>query len=726
MRLHEGLNEQQLDAVNTIDGPLLILAGAGSGKTRTIIHRTANIILSGAAMPYQILALTFTNKAASEMKERIEQFNISNLSDMWMGTFHSICARILRMHAEAIGYTRYFSIYDEDDSKSVISAVLKEMGTANKKITPGHLKSVISKAKEKMLTPEEFDTEFSGYFDILDIGRVYRLYQKRLKDSNAMDFDDLLLNTVLLFESSDEILSYYQNRFKYILVDEYQDTNMIQYRIVSMIAAKHKNVCVCGDDDQCIYSWRGADLRNILEFELNFPQAKVIRLEENYRSTKNILDAANALIENNQARKGKKLFTQRSGGDKLSLFAAYNESEEAEHIASEIEKLRRAEVSLSDTAILYRVNSQSRMLEESLLRRRIAYQIIGGIRFYDRMEVKDILAYLRLAVNPDDSVSFARAVSVPRRGVGAASIDKLREYTEFKGYDLISSCRNASEIPSLSASAKASLVSFALLTDEISSAQSLPDAVKTAINGSGYLKMLKEDTSDKAQSRTDNLNELMNAAADFERTSEDSSLAAFLENAALISSIDLSQNEGGLVKLMTVHNAKGLEFDYVFISGLEDGLFPITRSDRSDEDLEEERRLCYVALTRAKKKLYLSYSKMRRTYNSYDYRLPSRFLTEIPDELFIKEGDASEKKRESSYESFPSYRQKAKTTFSFEPEKKRKAENEYAEGDKISHPDWGDGLVVSVKNSDGDQIITAAFAGLGIKKFVSGYGESKL
>lgn len=731
MYTHDELNDRQKEAVFSTQGPLLILAGAGSGKTRTIIHRIAYIIQSGLAKPYQILALTFTNKAAGEMKTRITGFGIENVTEMWMGTFHSVCARLLRIHAEAVGFDRSFTIYDEDDSKALISQIVKESKITDRKISAGHIKAIISKAKEKMIDADEFENTCDDLAELGLIAGVYKEYQKRIKDNNAMDFDDLLLNTVRLFEQNEEILAHYQNRFQYILVDEYQDTNLLQYKIVSAVARKHNNICVCGDDDQSIYSWRGADIRNILEFEVDYPNAKVVKLEENYRSTKNILEAANALIKNNKSRKGKNLYTAGALGDKISLFMAMRDLEEAEHIASEIEEIMDEGENLSQVAVLYRINAQSRILEESLMRKRIPYQIIAGTRFYERMEVKDIMAYLKLASNNRDNVSFLRAVSSPRRGIGSVSLERIATYSEFKKYDMVKTALNAEAIPSLSRGVKDKLYDFGRLIVGIkqTAETSLSEAVTSAIYDSGYLNMLKAERNDRAQARIDNLNELINAAKDFEKTSEDASLEAFLENASLISAVDMSSDHSGMVKLMTVHNAKGLEFDCVFITGLEEGLFPLYRSIESEAELEEERRLCYVALTRAKKRLHLSFSSSRRLYSAPEVRRPSRFIDEIPSEL-IETTEGELLKHSNAYvaeavvEKIPSelpdftYRTKEKL-------KKKNKTYDFDPGNKIMHPVWGEGTVISVNRSGSDRIITAAFAGLGIKKFISEICEVK-
>lgn len=727
MNLLEGLNEMQQTAVQKTNGPLLILAGAGSGKTRTIIHRIAYILQNTGTKPYRILALTFTNKAAEEMKERIRAFGIPEIDEMWMGTFHSICARILRHDADKIGFNRNFTIYDEQDTKALVTKCMEELDLNNRDMSAAVVKDIISKAKDNALSPDDFASIYEDNFRYETAGKIYRLYQKKLKENNAMDFDDLLFHTLTLLREHEDVLEYYQNRFEYILIDEYQDTNHLQYEITNMIAQKNKNICVCGDDDQSIYGWRGADIRNILEFEKDYPDASVVRLEQNYRSTDVILKAANEVISNNTARKGKNLWTNQTGGDKINLIQSSRDLDEADLISREIVALHDSGVKYGEIAMLYRINAQSRILEESLLRRAIPYQIVGGTRFYDRMEVKDILAYLKLSVNRVDSIAFARAVSAPKRGIGAASFDKLAEYAEFKGIDLVEACLQAQHIPTLSASAKLKLTAFGIFVQElyeVSRNETLHEAVEKAVKGSGYLEMLQDGKLENKESRIENLHELINAAEEFEDTSDDTSLEAFLENAALIAGADVMNREEGQVLLMTVHNSKGLEFRVVFVPGLEEGIFPLPKAIENPNELEEERRLCYVAITRAKEKLYLSFAQYRKVFGSGEYRLPSRFLKEIPQEL-IKMHTEISNAQAYQQKSAPSKPGSAMPSAHKEITKDTSSTEQFRAGDKISHPAWGEGTIVSTENSGDDAIITAAFAGLGIKKFVLGYAKIK-
>ena len=725
MNLLGELNEMQQKAVLSTAGPLLILAGAGSGKTRTIIHRIAYILQNTNTKPYEILALTFTNKAAGEMKERIKTFGISNIDEMWMGTFHSICARMLRMHGDKIGFGRNFTIYDESDVKNLIIKIIDELELDNKKISPASVREVISKAKDDAISAENFDELYADEPRYESVGRIYVRYQKKLKENNAMDFDDLLFNTIILFKQNPEILELFQNRFKYILIDEYQDTNRLQYEITYMLAQKHNNICVCGDDDQSIYGWRGADIRNIMEFEKDYPKSNVIRLEQNYRSTANILQAANEIIENNLSRKGKKLWTTEAPGEKLHLFATQRDLEEADIIAKQIAELKDSGRQYGEIAVLYRMNAQSRILEESLMRRDIPYQIVGGTRFYDRLEIKDMLAYLKFAANGKDTIAFARAVSSPKRGIGAATVDKIDEYAHFKNISILDACLNAEAIPSISTSMKIKLQKFGELIVDIYDEclhHSLHDGVKKAVTESGYIEVLQNGKLDNKESRIENLHELINAAEEFEETSDDASLEAFLENASLIAGTDSMREDEEQVLLMTMHNSKGLEFNVVFIPGMEEGIFPLSRSMDDVTKLEEERRLCYVAITRAREMLYLSYAQYRKMYGSGEYRQRSRFIEELPEELVITHVHEPKVEQKTTTDKTVVKTPKILKEATKNPELEAKTFNV---GDTIDHPAWGKGTIVSMDNSDDDAIITAAFAGLGVKKFILGYAKIK-
>lgn len=737
MDLLSMLNDKQQQAVTCVNGPLLILAGAGSGKTRTIIHRIAYIIENGYAKPWEILALTFTNKAAGEMRERIDSMGIPFTSDIWMGTFHSICARILRIEGDNLGFTSNFSIYDDDDTKRLLKTILKELDISDKEFPVESVKAQISLLKNDLQTSDDYLDEHGDFdegYTEARIAQIYSEYQKRLLSANAMDFDDLLLNTNILFAKCPEVLNKYKNRFKYILVDEYQDTNISQYAIISKLAEGHRNICVCGDDDQSIYGWRGASIRNILEFEDDFEDAKIIRLEQNYRCTKNILNAANGVIEHNKKRMGKTLFTDNEEGDIIKYLHANSDLEEASIIAREIFCLNEYhDIPYSDIAILYRTNAQSRVLEEGLMRRNIPYQIVAGTKFYDRMEIKDILAYLKLLVNPKDDVAFIRIINTPKRGIGPASIEKIRDYAFMKGISMYEVIKDIETCPLFKGSVKEKLILFKDTMAElerISKENSLMDTVINTIHLSGYEQMLKEGKVENAQNRLENLDELVNAAGDFENNEEDGSLEAFLENAALVAGVDSYDENSSKVLLMTLHNAKGLEFNIVFMPGMEENLFPTYRAVNEESEMEEERRLCYVGITRARKKLYMSSAETRRVYGRNEYRNPSRFLLEVPDELIEGIGVIKESNKEKEiehtrvkkmYDPYANTIRQTQNLF--------KQNNTFDEkinpGDKINHSAWGEGTVVSIEGSGEDMKITAAFPEIGIKKFMASVAKFK-
>ena len=725
MDILSGLNDMQQEAVKTVSGPLLILAGAGSGKTRTVIHRIAYLMTECGVAPWRILALTFTNKAAGEMRERIDAFGIENTNEIWMGTFHSVFARILRRHAEYIGFTSDYSIYDETDKKNLIKEVMASLSMNEKVISPDAVMNLISDAKNNAVFTSDYEKEYGFYTFKRDIAKAYDVYQKKLAENNAMDFDDLLLNAYRLFTENPSVAESYQDRFLHVLIDEYQDTNRLQYEIVSIIAKGHNNICVVGDDDQSIYGWRGADIRNILEFEEDFPDAKVIRLEQNYRSTSNILDAANAVISNNKNRKGKELWTALGSGEKVHILRNNRDIDEGDDIASIIKELVSKGAGYSDFAVLYRINSQSRVLEESLLRASVPYQIVRGTRFYERREIKDIMAYLKLAVNPRDEIAFERALVSPRRGIGPSTMDKLADYAAFKGISRLEACSRAMSVPTLSGAVQAKLSEFAHIVESIAvtaASDGLEAAVKYAINESGYKEALMKRTDDP-EGRVRNLDEFVSAAADFEASSEDSSLSAFLENAALIAGADTISDNDGQVLLMSIHNSKGLEFNTVFVAGMEEGLFPLSRALEEESELEEERRLCYVAMTRAERRLYLSYAETRRQYGATRSSEPSRFISEVPEE-YTDEARPLRTRRPGSSGNraqFTSSFGTADYKMAARPDEKKNTsgkEQTYSPGDKIIHSTWGAGTVVDVGTIGGDVLITAAFAGLGIKKFI--------
>ena len=630
--LLDSLNPTQLDAVEHTEGPLLILAGAGSGKTRVLTHRVAYLIDQGLAAPEEVLAITFTNKAAREMKDRVALLVGPDSRRMWVSTFHAFCARILRVHAEKLGYKREFTIYDGADQVRLVKRCIVELGKDPKRFNPRSFQAQISAAKNVLMAPDDFLRNTEGYI-AENVAEVYDLYQKRLYENNAMDFDDLIMQTVALLELFPEVRERYQTRFKYIHVDEYQDTNHAQYRLVNILAAAHRNLCVVGDDDQSVYSWRGADIRNILDFERDYPEAKIVKLEQNYRSTQTILDAANAVVANNASRKAKELWTAGDEGDRIRVFAASDEYAEARFVVSEIERLMDGGTSARDISVFYRTNAQSRALEDVLVREGIPYQVVGGVRFYERAEIKDAMAYLSVIANPDDSGSLERIINVPKRGIGNTSVAKLQDYASKNGISLYDALSEADAAGLTGAARKACRAVRDLFEGLRVAAVEVPptDLIGAVLDESGYRKELEAEDTVEAESRLENLEELINAAREYERVEPEPTLAGFLQEQALYSDQDSMTSEGGSVTLMTLHNAKGLEFSHVFVVGMEEGTFPHARS-LDEHNLEEERRLAYVGITRAKETLTLTHARLRSSWGEREYRMPSRFLSEIPDE----------------------------------------------------------------------------------------------
>jgi len=746
--LLSSLNEQQAQAVSCTEGAMLILAGAGSGKTRTIIHKIAYILQQKKAYPDQILALTFTNKAAEEMKNRIRNMGIADVQSIWMSTFHSMGARILRKHADLIGYTSDFVIYDEDDKKKLIKECLKQLDCLNYDINFG---KYISYAKENNLSPEELhkiQSQFTRSAKI--IAQVYSLYEQKLKEYNAMDFNDLLLNLLLLFNKNSDILNYYQQKFKYILIDEYQDTNHVQYLITKMLAEKHKNICVCGDDDQSIYGFRGADIRNILEFERDYPNVKIIRLEQNYRSTKNIINASNDVISNNTQRKGKTLFTHNAEGEKIKFRHCYDGREEARYICNEIEKQNNNGISLSQMAILYRTNAQSRMFEEMLLSAMIPYKLVGGVKFYEREEIKDILAYLKLALNPSDNISFLRIVNTPKRSMGTVAVQRIAEFAQFKSCSMLTAASYYKDIPTLTAKAKTGTKEFyekiLNIQNGIEENKSIGLITKNLIDDLKYFEYL-DSRPDTSEQKKENVAELIASMYEFEKNSEEVGLAAYLQHVSLISAVDEgADNEKG-VSLMTVHNAKGLEFDTVFLAGMEEGIFPHFSSIMENND-EEERRLCYVGMTRAKRLLYMTSAKERMVKGKFERPKVSRFIFEI-DKKYIDEmgrnalytieknnnlnaieSEAIKYGIDGFYYDKPNKHNSQKflktniSSYKENNEIKKKSGSSIEDlnpGDKIKHELFGIGTVISVKGSGEEQILQVAFIQTGIKNLLKEY-----
>jgi len=645
MDLLNGLNAEQKNAVLHDEGPLLILAGAGSGKTRVLTNRIAYLIREQGVLPYNILAITFTNKAAREMRERIDNL-IGNLgNDMWVGTFHSICIRMLRRDIEKLGYDKSFVIYDTQDQQVVIKECIKELNINEKNFPPKSVLETIGKQKDELIDAAHFEKLYASDFRMGKIGKLYSLYQKKLKSNNALDFDDIIMNTIRLFDQNPEVLEYYQRKFRYILVDEYQDTNTAQYTLVRKLSEAHGNLCVVGDDDQSIYGWRGANIRNILDFEKDFKGCKTIKLEQNYRSTQNILDAANYVIKNNTGRKSKSLWTDNKGGSRIVICENDNEHEEALYTAREIQRLAREDNrKYREFAVLYRINAQSRVLEEMFMREGLPYKIVGGQKFYDRKEIKDIIAYLRLIQNPADNVSLKRVVNVPKRGIGDATVDAAENLALESGVSIFSIISNAEECPSLKRAAN-KLGNFSTMILKLRTMKEnmgIAQLLDLVVDDTGILREYEMENTVEAQSRIENIKELKSVAMEFEKNSEDNSLEEFLAHVSLVSDLDNLQEEQDYVVLMTMHSAKGLEFPVVFIPGLEEGVFPGYRAITEGPDqLEEERRLCYVGITRAREKLYLSNARFRTLFGNSSYNKPSRFLSEIPDELVEYPFDSS-------------------------------------------------------------------------------------
>ena len=725
------LNKQQREAAMYTEGPLLILAGAGSGKTSTMTHRIAYMIEELHINPYQILAVTFTNKAAGEMRDRVEALVGEGLN-MWILTFHSACLRILRKHAEVLGYGTDFAVYDPTDQKTVVKNIIKELGLDSKKFKPAYFLGAISKCKEQKVSPAEYQLENGDDYKEKCIYEVYFRYEKTLKKNNAMDFDDLLLNAVRLFEKDEAVLLEYQNRFRYIMVDEYQDTNMLQYQFVKMLAEAHDNICVVGDDDQCIYQWRGADIRNILEFEKDFKNAKVIKLEQNYRSTSNILDAAHSVIAHNRGRKPKKLWTEHEAGNKITYFRAENERDEAYFVAAEINRIKTIDRKYSDFAILYRTNAQSRTFEEALSNRGIPYRVLGGLRYYDRKEIKDMLCYMRLVQNHADDLALTRIINEPKRGIGGKTLEKLTALASVRQESLFETLLDEEVVSSFSAKASANIEKLAELIAMLSIEQSnmrISDLYDELLVKTGYLKDLEDQNTLEAESRIENLMEFKSVIYDYEKNDPNITLPEFMERIALLAEVDNHDADENAVVLMTMHSAKGLEFPFVFLPGLEDGLFPGWRAFDREDGLEEERRLCYVGITRAKERLWLTSAEMRTMYGKTDYTRESQFLREMDKKLL--EGDAVfEKKRKDPAEgAFSDGISREKPFQPFDQLKyarqqtKRKVEalsGSFLPGDRVSHPKFGEGTVQAADA----RTVTVAFAD-GTKKLAIGFAPIK-
>lgn len=687
--LLKGLNEPQRRAVEIPAGPVLVLAGAGSGKTRVLTHRVAFLISAHGVRPHEILAITFTNKAANEMKERIEALIGPIARTMWISTFHAACARILRKEAQQLGYRRNFTIYDAPDQVRLVKRCLKELGLDDKRFPPKGIHAAISSAKNRLIGADGFREMIDNFFDDT-VAQVYELYQQKLFANNAMDFDDLLMRTVQLFEAFPERLEHYQNTFRHILVDEYQDTNHAQYVLVNLLGREHRNVCVVGDDDQSIYSWRGADVRNILDFRDDYPEAAVIKLEQNYRSTQTILSAANRVVSYNRDRMEKNLWTDLGEGEAIRVAELDDEHAEARFVAGEAMRLQQEETCRAgDIAVFYRVNAQSRVIEDILVRYGIQYRVVGGTKFYERAEIKDALAYLLVIDNPADSISFNRIVNQPKRGIGTASVASLTRFAEAEGVTPAAAAGRAADIADLRPAAAKALAAFsALMADLAQTAASAPvaETLGEVLSGTGYIEALQAERTIEAEGRIENLMELIGVAEEYDRRAPEGSLREFLQEISLYTDIDQLSEEAEAITLMTLHNAKGLEFPVVFIVGAEEGIFPHSRS-MEEQNLDEERRLCYVGMTRAMKRLYFTYTATRNLYGARSYNMASRFIGEIPEELVDFESASAPARGYGAFKA-------EESAAPFEPVQ---AGAFFHQGDQVVHAVFGDGVVTAVE-----------------------------
>ena len=732
----ELLNREQQEAVLHVDGPLLILAGAGSGKTRVLTYRIAHLIDECGVNPWNILAITFTNKAAGEMRERVDKIVGYGSESIWVSTFHSTCVRILRRYIDRLGYDTNFTIYDTEDQKTVMKSVCQKLQLDSKLYKERMLLNVISHAKDEYISPNEFLLEAKGDFRQEKIAQAYVEYQKELKKNNALDFDDLLVKTVELFQSCPDVLEYYQNRFRYIMVDEYQDTNTVQFKFISTLARQYRNLCVVGDDDQSIYKFRGANIRNILDFEKVFPDAKVVKLEQNYRSTQNILNAANGVIANNRGRKEKALWTENEQGEPILFQQFQNGYEEAEYVSGEIsKKVRKGEAEYQDFAVLYRTNAQSRLFEEKFLYANIPYKIVGGVNFYSRKEIKDILAYLKTIDNGKDDLAVRRIINVPKRGIGNVTLAKVQAYADSRDISFFEALEEAGEIPGLGKAAL-KIQPFVHLIHEMRLSladMSMQDLIQAILDKTGYAEELKNEDTDESKARLENIDEFINKAVTYEEGAEEPNLSGFLEEVALVADIDSVEDGDNRVLLMTLHSAKGLEFPYVYLAGMEDGLFPSYMSIAADdptEEIEEERRLCYVGITRAMKELTITCARCRMVRGETQYNNVSRFVREIPPELLARKSVMPREPKKPEVPQNTSY-QKAKEAFrtkTFDPQQFKvvKADKlDYTVGDQVSHVKFGKGTVLEITEGGRDYEVKVDFERFGVKKMFASFAKLK-
>lgn len=730
------MNPRQKEAVMHTEGPLLLMAGAGSGKTRVLTHRIAYLIEEKNVNPWNILAITFTNKAAREMKERVNQLLGSGGEDVWVSTFHSMCVRILRRDVDQIGYSKNFTIIDTSEQNTLMKRVLKELNIDPKKYDPRSILGAISNAKNELLTPADYENQQGSLFEQI-VGRCYALYQKELRNNQCMDFDDLIMNTIRLFKENEDALQFYQRKFHYIHVDEYQDTNHAQYTLVNLLADRFKNLCVVGDADQSIYGWRGANMQNILDFEKDYPDAAVILLEQNYRSTQTILNAANQVIKNNRNRPDKNLWTENRAGEKITYYRGDSERDEARFIVSEMQKqIADKGRKFGDFAVLYRTNAQSRVIEEMLLKANVPYTMVGGRKFYDRKEIRDILAYLSAIANPSDSLSLERIINVPKRGIGATSVEKLREFASLHEWSLLEAAMNV-DLANISGKAGKELGSFGMMMDHF--AQMIPylsvtELTKEILDKTGYKQDLINQNNLESQSRLENLEEFLTVTQEFDKRFEaqneddadapEEKLTVFLNDLALLSDVDSYEEESSQVTLMTLHAAKGLEFPVVFLIGLEENIFPLSRALMEESELEEERRLAYVGITRAEEELFLTNAFSRTLYGRTQYNRPSRFVEEIEQDLLQSLGERTQPKGAAA--SFqpkvfkPTYTQPRQSTVSSR-QTTTAAGNQWQVGEKVNHKKWGVGTIVRTTGAAQDLELDVAFPQQGVKRLLAAF-----
>lgn len=734
MNLLEGLNPEQKNAVLHTEGPLLVLAGAGSGKTRVLTHRIAYLVEEIGIRPWNILAITFTNKAAREMKDRMENLIGPAANDIWVGTFHSCCVRILRREIDKLGYDRNFVIYDTDDQVSLIKTCLEQLKINDKTFPPRSVLYEIGRAKDELINPEQYKKLYNSDYRLNKIASIYELYQKKLKSNNALDFDDIILLTIRVLSEFPDVLDYYCEKFRYILVDEYQDTNTAQYMLVSMLASKYGNICVVGDDDQMIYGWRGANLRNILDFEKDFKNCRVIKLEQNYRSTKTILAAANQVIKNNTGRKGKELWTQNAQGTPIRRYEAGDERDEAYYVAGIMKSLKNSGRKYSDMAVLYRVNAQSRVLEDVLMKQGIPYKIYGGLKFYARKEIKDVIAWLRVIQNSNDDISLTRIINVPKRGIGKTTLGRIENYAAYENVSMYKIISRSSDYPDLSRQSRAlsEFFNFTESMKELAVKTELVDFIELLVEKSGLIKELQMEMTDESRTRIENIKEFISVAREFSDTSEEKpTLEDFLAHISLVADIDDNEELGDRVVLMTLHSAKGLEFPVVFMVGLEEGVFPSYRSIAEESELEEERRLCYVGMTRAREELYISNAKSRMLFGSTSYNRESRFITEIP-EQFLENTINEKLQRTFSGSIKGSGFAPGGKIVDLSDLKARIKEFNRAEagdsvkvGDRVVHKKFGEGTIKSRVKENSDYRLDILFDDYGLKRLMESFAKLK-